>query len=183
MSLIKNHPRKALFALSLILFTAGFMWARVEEGGRIRTLVESTVQADRDINGLVSAYEGRLDTVRALVVHAKKHNLQVQEELMSAFEDITKPAVTDADALRQYLGRQIQLSRLTSDMIAQIDTDLPPNDPDFPKLFKEFQEEEESLNRLRESYREQTQRVRSIARKGDRQFIRSGLHLPEGARL
>ncbi|MBX3022831.1 MAG: hypothetical protein KF799_14245 [Bdellovibrionales bacterium] len=183
MSIVKNHPRKALAILSITLFFCGFYREKIVESMRIRTLVESTVRADRYVQELVFAYDLRMNTVRALVVHARKNGLEVSADMMQVFDEVTKPDVSDMDDLRVYLRRQMDLSSLAVSLITQMDMDLAPADKDFPRLFREFQKEEESLNRLRESYRQQTQRVRAIARKGDRQFINPGLHFPAEGRL
>jgi len=183
MTIIKNNPRKSLVILSVLLFFGGFYREKIVESMRVRTLVESTVRADRDIQELVFAYDLRLNTVRALVVHARKNSLKISGQLMQVFDDVAKPEISDMAALRSYLGHQIKLSSLATELITQMDTDLAPTDTDFQRLFREFQQEEESLARLRESYKQQTQRVRAIARKGDRQFIHPGLHFPAEGRL
>jgi hypothetical protein len=184
LGLIRNHPIKISVALSVMLFAGGFAIERLHESSRIRTLVESTIAADKDIQNLVFAYDLRVNTVRSLAVYAKKHKVVVPYQVKHAFEDeMEKPDVTKTSELRQYLTDQFNLTSAAKEMITEMDAELPANDSEFQRLFKEFQSEEESIARIRGSYRALTERVRAVARKGDRQFLQPGLHVPAEERM
>lgn len=180
MQFMRKHPRKLMVLLCLALFAAGYYRERIVESVRVRTLVESAMRADREVQNLISAYDLRNETVKALVIYARKKKIEVSDELMAVFEETAKPDIVNSDALRSYIGQQITLSTWAAELITLMDADLPPTDTEFQRLFKAFQSEEQNLARIRQSYQEQTQTVRALARKGDRQFVTPNIHFPEG---
>lgn len=169
MSHFKKYPRMSTIAILILLSALGYYRKSITENARVRTLVESAMKADKDIQSLVFAYQIRSGTVRSLVQYAVKRNIDVPTDVRSALnEAIDGPDVKNVASLRTYLVDQIKLTTAAKELITSMDAELPPTDHEFGKLFKEFQAEEASLARIRESYDEQTQRVRQLARKGDR---------------
>lgn len=162
MKFVRTYPRTASLLLALALFTLGYYRQTIIENKRMRSLVESAMQADHDIQNLVFAYQLRLGTVRSLAQYALKRNIEVPHDVRSALdEDGSRPDTANLNALRSYLLEQIRLTTAAKELITQMDVDLPPTDPEFGKLLSQFQAEEDSLTRLRESYDQQTRLART----------------------
>ena len=165
----KKYPRTSTLLLVCVMFALGYYRKTIVEDVRIRSLVESAMKADKDIQNLVFAYQLRSGTVRSLAEYALKRNIVLPHEVRSVLHDEADgPDVKNVASLRNYLVDQIRLTTAAKELITMMDAELPPTDSEFGKLFREFQAEEDSLSRIRESYDEQTLRVRQLARKGDR---------------
>jgi hypothetical protein len=160
-------------ALFIASFTLGFLRQRDVETRRWQTLVESTEHAERDYQDLIFAYELRLNTIRSLVSVAFKHGAAIPSDLVLAVDDLNeKVNVRDEHELQVYEREQKALDDATKDLIATLDSELT-GDEHFARLFTEFTAQEQTLVRIKDSYAQQTQRVRALARKGEDRYFNS----------
>lgn len=121
-ALVRTHPRKTLLVFALALFALSHSRQIAREAWRTQIAAQE-------------AFDVHLNTLRALLDHARRNQVELAPQTEAALVGATAP--TDL------------LKAAATELITQMDTDLPPEDQTFRQLFERYQKEEESLQRLK----------------------------------